>query len=236
MSLNGFLIFLCVLAGIIGLIVLLLSVPLRVSFSYSDKIYLTVKYLFLKIDVLPIGEKKKKKEKPKKEEEPKPEEPKEEEPPKEKKPNRIVEMAKANGFDGMMQILQDLGRVLAKYGKKLFSSVVFDDIEIYVTVGTGDAAGTAIEYGKVCRIVYPLLGFICNNNAVKRYDASVEPDFLANHSEGEFSFEFHLIIRKIINATLGMAVRLVFKVLLKFLKGAKKGENSAQQPENQNVK
>ena len=62
---NGFEIFLCVLAGIILLIVGVLSVPVHVSFSYEDKIFLSVRYLFLKFRILPKGEKKEKK--PKKE-------------------------------------------------------------------------------------------------------------------------------------------------------------------------
>ncbi|MGN0467184.1 MAG: DUF2953 domain-containing protein [Acutalibacteraceae bacterium] len=227
---SGFEIFLCVLAGIILFFVLILSIPVHVSFTYSDMIYLTIRYLFLKINILPIDPNKKKK--PKKEKKPK--KPKEEKPaeqtdekPKEKKPNAILEMVKANGYDGMMVVISNLGRILGKYGGKLFRSVIFDEIEIYVTVGTGDAASTAIKYGKTCQKVYPFIGFICNNNVVHKYDVNVEPDFLANESNGEMNLEFHLIIRKIINATVAMAVRLVFGVLLKFLKGAKSNKKTA---------
>ena len=148
-------------------------------------------------------------------------------------------MVKANGYDGMMEVLSNFGHILALYGGKLFKSVVFDEIEIYITVGTGDSAKTAIEYGKTCQKVYPLLGFICSNNLVKEYDASVEPDFLANHSEGEFYFDFHLIVRKVINSTVGMAFRMLFKVLLKFFVNAKKGkkqpENEPEKIDNENV-
>ena len=62
---NGFEIFLCILAGIILLIVGVLSIPVHVSFSYEDKIFLSVRYLFLKFRILPQGVKKEKK--PKKE-------------------------------------------------------------------------------------------------------------------------------------------------------------------------
>lgn len=217
---TGFQIFLCVLAGIIAFFVLVLSLPVHVSMHYGDKIYLSIRYLFIKLNILPLGEKKEKKpkkEKPKKE---KPEKPAEEK-PKEKKPNPILEMVKANGYDGMMEVLSNLGHVLALYGGKLFKSVVFEDIEIYISVGTGDSAETAMKYGKTCQKVYPLFGFLCSNNLVKKYEASVEPDFLANTSEGEFNFEFYLVIRKIINASLGMVFRLIFKVVLKFLKNGK---------------
>ena len=225
---TGFQIFLCILGGIIAFFVLVLSVPVHVSLHYGDKIYLTVRYLFIKLTLLPLGEKKEKKpkkEKPKKE---KPEEEKTEE-PQGKKPNPILEMVKANGYDGMMEVLSNLGHVLALYGGKLFKSVVFKDIEIYISVGTGDSAKTAVKYGETCQKVYPLLGFLCSNNIVKKYDASVEPDFLANNSEGEFHFELYLVVRKIINATLGMVFRLVFKVALKFLKNGRQKKESVPQ-------
>lgn len=228
---TGFQIFLCVLAGIIAFFVLILSIPVHVSLSYGEKIYLTVRYLFIKLDILPLGEKKPKKEKKKKPEKEKTEKEKEEK-PKEKKPNPILEMVKANGYDGMMDVLSNLGHVLALYGGKLFKSVVFDEIELYITVGTGDSAQTAIKYGKACQKVYPILGFICSNNLVKKYDARVEPDFLANQSEGEFFFDFHLIIRKVINSTVGMVFRLLFSVVLKFFTNAKKSKKSSQTKES----
>lgn len=231
---TGFQIFLCILGGIIAFFILILSIPVHVSMHYGDKIYLTVRYLFVKLNILPLGEKKEKKpkkEKPKKE---KPEKPKEE--PQEKKPNPILEMVKANGYDGMMEVLSNFGHILALYGGKLFKSIVFEDIEIYISVGTGDSAETAIKYGKTCQKVYPLLGFLCSNNLVKKYEASVEPDFLANNSEGEFNFEFYLVIRKIINATLGMVFRLIFKVVLKFLKNGKQKKEPVPDPKTETKK
>lgn len=229
---TGFQIFLCVIAGIILFFILLLSIPVHVSFTYTDKIYLSIRYLFIKLDLLPLGEKKdkQKKETPPKEEKPKEEKP-EEETVKEKKPNPILEMIKANGYDGMMQVLSNLKTVLGIYGGKLFKSVIFDEIELYITVGSPEAAKTALKYGKTCQAVFPLMGLICNNNVVKKYDVNVEPDFLANNSEGEMNMAFHLIIRKIINATLAMVVRLVFKVVLKFLSGAKKNKRTEQSEE-----
>ena len=226
---TGFQIFLCVILGIVALIVLLLSVPVKVSLAFDNKIHLSVKYLFIKLDIFPVGPKKPKKPvKPKKEHESKAEEEKKEEASKEKKPNPILEMVKANGYDGMMLVIKNLGRVLGLYGGKLFKSIVFDEIDVYISVGTGDAASTAIKYGETCQKVYPVLGFICSNNIVKKYDILVEPDFLANKTENELFIDFSVTIRKIINATLGMVFRLIFNVVLKFILGAKKGSENAQ--------
>lgn len=231
----------CILIGIIAFFVLILSIPIKVSLSFDNKIHLSVKYLFIKLDILPTGPKKEKAPKPKKEPEPKPEKPKDEA-PKEKKPNPIVEMVKANGYDGMMLVIKNLGRVLGIYGGKLFKSIVFDEIDVYISVGTGDAASTAIKYGETCQKVYPVLGFICSNNIVKKYDILVEPDFLANKTENELFIDFSVTVRKIINATLAMVFRLIFSVALKFILGAKKGKenteskdtNTAQKAENMN--
>lgn len=226
---TGFQIFLCIILGIIGLIVLILSIPVKVSLSFDDKIHLTVKYLFIKLNILPVDPNKPKKPaKPKKEPEKKAEEEKKDEAPKEKKPNPILEMVKANGYDGMMLVIKNLGRVLGIYGGKLFKSVVFDEIDLYISVGTGDAASTAIKYGETCQKVYPVLGFICSNNIVKKYDILVEPDFLANKTENELFIDLSITIRKIINATIGMVFRLIFNVVIKFILGAKKGKENSQ--------
>lgn len=225
---TGFQIFLCVIAGIIAFIVLLLSVPIKVSLSFDNKIHLTVRYLFIKLNILPVDPNKPKKPaKPQKEPEPKEEKPKDET-PKEKKPNPILEMVKANGYDGMMLVIKNLGRVLGTYGGKLFKSIVFDEIDVYISVGTGDAASTAIKYGETCQKVYPVFGFICSNNIVKKYDILVEPDFLANKTENELFIDFSVTVRKIINATIAMVFRLIFKVGLKFILGAKKGKENNQ--------
>ena len=217
---TGFQIFLTVIFSIIALIVIILSIPLKVNLGYSDKISLSIKYLFIKLNILPTDPNKPKKEKKPKEE--KPEEPKkEEEPPKEKKPNPILEMVKANGFDGMMEVLGNLGNVLKIFGGKLLKSIVFNEAYVYISVGTGDAASTAIKYGKTCQKIYPVMGFLCSNNVVRHHDINIEADFLANKSEGEFYFEMNICLRKIINSAIGLVIRLIFGVVLKFLKNGK---------------
>lgn len=213
--------FFYVLFGIIMTFVLILSVPLHITIGYDDKIRLSIRYLFVKLNILPVKEKAKKEKTPK-EKKPEPEKKNEEKPPKEKKPNPILEMVKANGYDGMMVVLSNFGRIMKIYGGKLFKSVVFDEIYLYIIVGKGDAAATAIKYGETCQKVYPIMGYICSNNIVKKYDIDVDCDFLANNSQGEFFFDMHICLRKIINASIAMVIRLIFGVVITFIKGGKK--------------
>lgn len=229
---TGFQVFLTVIFSIIALFVIILSIPLKVALGYDDKISLDIRYLFVKLKILPTDPNKPKKEKAPKEK--KPEEPKKEEAPKEKKPNPIVEMAKANGFDGMMEVLGNLGNVLKIFGGKLLRSIVFNKADINITVGTGDAASTALKYGKTCQKIYPIMGFLCSNNVVKHHNINISADFLANDTKGNFYFEMNICLRKIINSAIGLVVRLIFDVVLKFLKNGKK--KKAPQTENtQNV-
>lgn len=229
---TGFQIFLTVIFSIIALFVIILSIPLKVALGYDDKISLDIRYLFVKLKILPTDPNKPKKEKAPKEK--KPEEPKKEEAPKEKKPNPIVEMAKANGFDGMMEVLGNLGNVLKIFGGKLLRSIVFNKADINITVGTGDAASTALKYGKTCQKIYPIMGFLCSNNVVKHHNINVSADFLANDTKGNFYFEMNICLRKIINSAIGLVVRLIFDVVLKFLKNGKK-KKSPQTENTQNV-
>lgn len=229
---TGFQIFLTVIFSIIALFVIILSIPLKVALGYDDKISLDIRYLFVKLKILPTDPNKPKKEKAPKEK--KPEEPKKEEAPKEKKPNPIVEMAKANGFDGMMEVLGNLGNVLKIFGGKLLRSIVFNKADIDITVGTGDAASTALKYGKTCQKIYPIMGFLCSNNVVKHHNINISADFLANDTKGNFYFEMNICLRKIINSAIGLVVRLIFDVVLKFLKNGKK-KKSPQTENTQNV-
>ena len=229
---TGFQIFLTVIFIIIALFVIILSIPLKVALGYDDKISLDIRYLFVKLKILPTDPNKPKKEKAPKEK--KPEEPKKEEAPKEKKPNPIVEMAKANGFDGMMEVLGNLGNVLKIFGGKLLRSIVFNKADINITVGTGDAASTALKYGKTCQKIYPIMGFLCSNNVVKHHNINISADFLANDTKGNFYFEMNICLRKIINSAIGLVVRLIFDVVLKFLKNGKK-KKSPQTENTQNV-
>lgn len=216
--------------------ILVLSIPFKVSLAYEDKIHLSLKYLFIKLDILPIDPNKPKKEKKAKEEKPKEEKPKDEKLKGEKKPSPIMEMVKANGYDGMMTVIGNLFKVLGIYGGKIFKSIKFDEIDLYIKVGTGDAASTAIKYGQTCQKVYPVFGFICSNNVVKKYDVSVEPDFLANTSEGELFLDMSITLRKIINATFAMVFRLIFKVAVKFfIGGSKKKPDDTQKADEKSA-
>ena len=85
-----------IILGIIAFFVILLSIKFAVTVHYEDDVAVSVKWLFIKINILPKHEKKPKKEKKKKEKKDK----KEEEPKKEDE--TIKEPKKKKGFFGRL--------------------------------------------------------------------------------------------------------------------------------------
>ena len=207
-----------IILGITVFFGLLLSVPFHVSFTYADYIYLSMRWLFVKLKVLPAEDKEKKPKKEKKAKKEKEEKPKEEAPKSEEKgENPIVTTLKAQGYDGVMQILSNLGKALGGMFKRIFKSMKIENLNIELTVGKGDAAATALAYGNACKKVFPVCGLICSTMKVKTYNVEITPDFLANRNNGELDVDFYIVPRKLINATIIVAFEIVFKVVLKLL-------------------
>ena len=51
--------FLYIVLGIILFFVIVLSIPFHISIGYDDKIHLSIRYLFIKLDLLPAKSKSK---------------------------------------------------------------------------------------------------------------------------------------------------------------------------------
>ena len=224
-----------IILGIILFFVLLLSIRVIVFFDYNEELKLDVRWLFIKIPIYPTKPKKKKpkKEKEEKEEEPAQEEPKEEKP---KKENIFVTFYKNQGFSGVMELLGNVKRIMGGMLSSFGRHFIFRELKCYFTVGAGDdAAATSMLYGKTCAAVFPVMGLITSTCRVKEYDCAVRPDFIKGEKSAVLRAVFSVRPIFYINALLVSGVKLFFKVVLKFLKGAKKPKQP-KQPTNQSVK
>ena len=95
--------------------------------------------------------------------------------------------------------------------------------------GNCDAAETAMNYGELCQKVFPAMGYISSSFPVKKYDVEIEPDFLGLKNSAQFAVSVHIRPIFFLNAVIVLVFRLLFKVVLKFLKGIKNKSN------NQNI-
>ncbi|MBQ5994363.1 MAG: hypothetical protein IJL63_00735 [Clostridia bacterium] len=217
-----------IILGIILFFVLLLSVKFRIESEYIDKFTLKVRWLFLSFTVYPLKKPitLKEKEAPKQEEA-------EEENINEKKPNPLKTFYENQGFEGVMQLVRDGSDALGKMGRSFKKHFIIDDLYLWAVISKNhDAAATAIEYGNVCSKLYPALGYISSSYKLKRYDVSVESDFIGTLSSAQFVFNCSLRPIFLINAGIVLVFRLLFKVVLKILLSKPK---KTQESENEDI-
>ena len=213
-----------ILIGIVILFALILNIRAHVHVEYEKELTAYAKWAFLKIPLIPFPEKqeKAKKESPVKKEEPPAEEKPAETAPKPKAPNPLMTIYENEQIQGILEILRTLLEIVGKLGRRFVNSFVIDEMFIDIEVTKKDAAETAEEYGKMCRVVFPVTGAVCANCNVKKYSINVEPDYIANPGiKAAFSMEISLNPRKLINAVLAFAFSAVFKIGIRLIKDLK---------------
>ncbi len=221
-----------VLLGLLALIVLALCVRVRIRLEYSDEnTSVLLKWLFLKFPLYPGKEKKEKPEKEKKKKEPEKKEEKKEEPAeeKEKGENFLVTLYNAEGVGGLIEILKKVLGYTKRYFSNLLHSLVVDELYLDVRCTRSDAASTAIYYGEVCAVLFPLLGSLASQCRMKKYDVNVYPDFIARFSAVSLVTTLHLTPIYFIGVTIAYGCKMLFGVLIKVLlkiSGAKKSKKS----------
>ena len=67
--------------------------------------------------------------------------------------------------------------ILSIIGYASQNAVRFDNIEINLLFGTGNAAATGISYGAISGIIYSLLGVIDSKCGIEHYKVDIHPDF-----------------------------------------------------------
>ena len=216
-------VFLYILLGIAALITLLLSVPLIVQAEYGKELTLRLRWLFLRIPIVPAKEKKpkkkKKKEKPAKEKE---EKPKEEKDP--NKPNVIQRFYQYQGIPGFIDLLRRTVEILKKFRHGVWLCFKIRKLHLQMLITGGEPQALVEKYGKTCAAVFPALGWLSSHLRTKRggVKANISPDF-TGFAKQEIAVDAEISICPLvlICAALSMLVRLGFRVVLRFFKGAK---------------
>ncbi len=223
-----------IILGIIAFFIVLFSIRVTVYMTYDEDFKLDVSWLFIKLHILPKKEKPEKEKPEKPEEEKPPEEPKQET---EKKDNIIVNFYNNQGFSGVIQLLRDTVSAINGMFGSIFKHFIFRELKLYLSVGAGDAAETAILYGKTCSVVFPAMGLITSTCKVKEYDCGVQPNFMGPDKTAVFRAVISMRPIFITNAVIVLGIKLLFKVVFKLLKNSKSApvEQNAEQAQTNTV-
>lgn len=203
-----------IILGIVVFFAALLTIPVIVDLEYTDVFKCSVSWLFLKFNLYPPAEKKKKKtEKEKKPKEKPAEEKKPEDKPAVKKENFLKTFYNNQGVGGIVELIQNCAAALGKFSKSFAKSFYIRKLHIKISVTESDAAQTAIKYGKICRDIYPALGLICSTSHVKNYKVNIWADYCGEKTNGELVTRVAVIPRRIINGGIAMVFRLGLQLI-----------------------
>ena len=148
-----------IILAVLCLIVIAFAIPVRLEVGYSEKIKLTVKYLFLKF---PIDLEKEKPEKPKK---------------KNKTLEKLKDTFKKHGLEGIMEIIRELAGICGGLLGCVFKHIVIVKLDLNIVVAFEDSYKTAVNYCYVCSGVYPGLAVILRTFKYKDYNVNITADF-----------------------------------------------------------
>ncbi len=172
---------------LIASLILLLNACVSVGYNESFKLFIKIGP-FKVYDSAKSDKKAKKKSKNSSDDETKP-----------KKKNAIKVIYKQKGFVGTVQEFARFVRDVVTETKTTIKHFKFKKLVLDITVASGDAAMTAIQYGAVCTAVYPVIGLIASLTDVGFKKINISSDFEGNKSKCTFSFSikmrvFHCII------------------------------------------
>ncbi|MBQ7293307.1 MAG: hypothetical protein IJW79_06170 [Clostridia bacterium] len=207
---------LCIIGAVLLLLILVTLLPISLSVKYRDEFSLTAKIGFIPIKKIPSPKKKVKisdysvkaikkrrkkaaKAKAKAEKKKTPPTPQTKKAPKKKK----------NLFDTLNLIKELLGVIIPGVWGKLKIKAS----KISITVGSEDAAKTALLFSAVNNGVAGVLAYLDNASKIKgfnRSEISVRADFLAENISADIDVSFSLRI--------GQILKILFDAALKYVK------------------
>ena len=193
-----------ILLGIVLLFAIILAVPIEVCVRYKKHFFCRLSIGFVKFILYPPMPKKKKPKKKKKTEQPQKPAPKKEEKP---ESNFLKEL----GLSGIVNLFSKIAELAKGVLKDFFAHIIIKSFALSIKVGGKDAADTAINFGRVCSVVYPLTSAVISSMKYTHYGVDILPDFTEN---AETKIEFFAIFKtRVIHL-----VKIVFKHGFKALK------------------
>jgi hypothetical protein len=184
---------LLIVAVVAALIILLLQMRIRLCISYKDGFDYAVRYMFFSYRIKNREKGQDKKEK------------------KNKESGKKLDFQQIRQFlDLFERIWENAKTVILKVGRK----IRIDFFCIDLTVGSDDAAQTAVTYGEACALIYPAITILEEHVKIKKRRILINADFNSNQSN--LTFEVHASIR--LGGIFSVGLISAVKVLLSLTK------------------
>lgn len=172
---------------IITAVLLIISlIKIEITAEYKNKLKLIIKVLFIKkVIVKKFNEekteqqKKKEEKKPQKKKQKKPKKGKKQKTENPKKENKspFRKFFEQQGISGLIEIVKQLLILIKGTFRYFFKHFKVHKLVVRITVAEDEASKTAINYGRVSAVVYPLIGQLAYALDFEEYKVNVLCDF-----------------------------------------------------------
>ncbi len=132
-----------IVLGVLAVILFVLLMPVSLDFSFEEKTRVTLKFLGICVfdNEKSTGREQKAE-------------------PGDKKEGFLGRLKREKGFLGAFKYCLQILGIIIKRAVWLVKRFEFRDIKLSLTVATEDAAKTAVGYGGICAVLYPMASFL----------------------------------------------------------------------------
>lgn len=175
---------LIILGAIVGLLLILLFLPLTIDLSYGSEFLIKIKYSGITIFDNKKGHKKEKAKTQKKKITSKQAESSE-------KDNFFKKTYKQRGLMGTIHYFSVILKIVIKKIFWVAKRFKFRRFKFDLTVATQDAADTAVKYGEVCAVTYPVFSLLQSVTNFKPQEVNISADF----DKTKWEFKCAILVR-----------------------------------------
>ena len=172
---------LIIIAVLLLIIAAVLFLPLDAIIEFKDDFFFKLK--FSGIGIFKLNPDKKKKEEKTENNQPSNKTTREKE---NKASTYFKKLKEKHGFSGTIKLLLGFLRDLIPHIRKLLKHIKIRNVVIDIIIAEDDAAKTAIEYGGVCAVAYPVLSGLESVAGVKYKAINIKSDFEGQNSSFAF--------------------------------------------------
>ncbi|MBR6760991.1 MAG: DUF2953 domain-containing protein [Oscillospiraceae bacterium] len=128
----------------------------------------------------------------------------------------FLQRLKPSNLSEALSLLEDILASASPSLRFLFRHFYIRHLNLSITIGTQDAAKTAILYGAVSGAVFRLVGYLQSLLSVKADALRVRADFLSGYSTAECSLTLRVAPATVFGTGIGLASRFLFRTLRRF--------------------
>lgn len=193
---------LIIFGAIVGILFILLLLSVTVDLTFDSKLMLKIKYLGITLfdNQKRVSVKKSKKKKSKSSSN--------DDAPA-KKDGFVKKTYKQKGLLGTINYFSDILVIVIKKLWWVVKRLKFRRFKLDIIIATADAADTAMQYGKICAAVYPIISLLQSVNDFKAKNINISADFDKTESQFKTSIFVKTQVIYLLITAIGILVQFL---------------------------